>query len=917
MGRNKPQKRKPELPTPWSEPSGRNIEQSNEVRPIATELVTGSAGDGWGEDRITGSEPASPDEFEPNRFLGPYEVLEQLGRGGMGTVFLARDMRLGRLVALKCLSSERQSLAQRFLTEARLTARCKHDNIVDIYQVDEIDGRPFMALEYVEGQTLRSHISGHTDAVEHPPTGAVLGAVSPTRAAELMVPVVRALVHAHTLGIVHRDLKPENIMLAEGGPIKVLDFGIAKLLADEAISIATAEKSLLSGSIDMTGPGAILGTIPYMSPEQLSGGDVDGRSDIWAMGIMLYELVAGQHPLAPLARDRFIRVPVLDEPMPRVSERIPELGPLAPIIDRCLLKRKADRTGSARVLLAELERLLPDHQAAARFEYQAPYVGLTAFQESDADRFFGRDHDIAHMMARLRHQPLVTIVGPSGCGKSSFVRAGVIPALKRSGEGFKIAVLRPGRSPLGALASALRQVSPSTDEASADLAGEARQFDTLLSTLRTQPGYAGMRLRAHASDTVRQILLFVDQLEELYMRDVDAEERAAFAACLDSAANDPSSPIRVVLAVRSEFLDRLLDERQLMPGITRELMFLPALGRDGLRTALLGPAQALDYRFEDPEVTDQDARGDGAGPDSPVARIVHTVEHAPSLLPMLQLAAVRLWDERDHERRLLTGAAYSRMGGVTGALAAHADAVLAGLSARERPLARAIFTHLVTRAGAPTSASLTELRALTPGDDTDRGDTIERVAHHLADARLLVIRTARAGHDHAEPRQSDVDPTARLVVSLVHTSLIERWPKLARWLDERAREDERADAGAVAQGERGAGLEPGRRLLVCALAVAVVALLVVAGYVLGHRAGASERASPERAAAAGPSAAEASAEDGLRGWRSLLEAQLERRFGPLPDAARARLAQASIAQLTAWSERAVTASSLGEVLIEP
>ncbi len=153
----------------------------------------------------------------PGDVVGHYELIRELGHGGMGVVFLARDIKLARRVAIKFIHTDSASLTARFVAEARTTARCQHENIVIIHEIDEVGGSPYMVLEYLRGQSLRHHVNGK--------------AVAPRRAVELMLPVVRALERAHEHGIVHRDLKPENIHVTEAGAIKVLDFGIAKAFA--------------------------------------------------------------------------------------------------------------------------------------------------------------------------------------------------------------------------------------------------------------------------------------------------------------------------------------------------------------------------------------------------------------------------------------------------------------------------------------------------------------------------------------------------------------------------------------------------------------------------------------------------------------------------------------------------------------
>ena len=179
--------------------------------------------------------------------IGQYELVRQLGCGGMGVVFLARDIRLGRRVAIKFLSEENESSAEEFRAEARATARCKHENIVTVYDVGEIQGHSYMVLEYIEGCTLREWLDDHWQNEHSPGRDFALAdtvtsahsAVSVVVALQMIIPVVRALAHAHARGLVHRDLKPENIMLPCDGPIKVLDFGLATVLDPSGYSHIT------------------------------------------------------------------------------------------------------------------------------------------------------------------------------------------------------------------------------------------------------------------------------------------------------------------------------------------------------------------------------------------------------------------------------------------------------------------------------------------------------------------------------------------------------------------------------------------------------------------------------------------------------------------------------------------------------
>ncbi|WP_437665632.1 nSTAND1 domain-containing NTPase [Sorangium sp. So ce1182] len=679
--------------------------------------------------------------------LKHYEIIRKLGQGGMGVVYLARDTKLGRLVAVKVLLESDGRSAERFLAEARSTARCKHENIVVIHEVDEVDRVPYMVLEHLEGRTLRAFL------VER------AGPLPLSLAVELMLPVVRALGCAHALGIVHRDLKPENVFLTEAGPIKVLDFGIAKQLDADEIERLAAQGANSRWLPALTQEGALVGTVPYMAPEQWRAEKVDPRTDLWAVGIMLFELCTGTHPLAPFAVGQLGQVRRLDVPMPRASDTRPDLGALGDVIDRCLKKRPDERFGGTEELIAALEPLLPGAKAPALREDASPFAGLGAFQEVDAGRFFGRDHDVAALVGRLRSQPLVMVAGPSGAGKSSFVRAGVIPALKRSGEPWEAFTRRPGRRPLHALADLLAQIAatPVTtgappDASSSHAFSSASDPDALIAALRAQPGLLGARLRARCRSqrAEHKILVFVDQLEELYTQGIDPAERAAFVACLEGVADDALSPLRVVLCMRSDFLDRLAEDRRLMTEVTRGLWFLPPLDPNGLVAALMRPVEALGYRFETAEMT---------------RAMLRALESAASPLPLLQFTATKLWEARDRGRRLLTQESYEKLGGVAGALSTHADAVLAGLSGIEQSLCRAIFLRLVSPERTRAVVSLPDLRELD-----EQLDAVDRVVFRLCEARLLLIETAE---ERAFP-----------TVELVHESLIESWPKLGRWLDD-------------------------------------------------------------------------------------------------------------------------------------
>nr|MCU0687016.1 protein kinase [Polyangiaceae bacterium] len=690
------------------------------------------------------------DGFVAGARLRHYEVVRPIGRGGMGSVFLARDTKLGRLVAIKVLHEHSDEKVQRFLAEARATARCRHENIVVIYEADEFGGCPYMVLEYLEGRTLHEWLVLRAAAV--PAGGSALGAVPPGVAVELILPVVRALVCAHASGIVHRDLKPANVFLTDEGQVKVLDFGIAKRRGADELTALAGVPLPPEGGDELTQPGTLLGTLPYMAPEQWLGEEVDARADLWAVGILLFRLVTGAHPLAPIGSVmQLAQVAMLEVPMPRVDSRRPGLGPLAAIIDGCLQKRRADRFDSARALQAALEALGADRGAPAHGEGGDPFAGLAPFQEADAARFFGREAEAAAVLGRLRSQPLVAVAGPSGAGKSSLVRAGVVPALRHTSPETEVTVLRPGRRPLEALAELLLlRVRAGSDA----VGGSASMppVEGVAARLLARPGLLGARLRARCRQLGpgHRFVLFVDQFEELYTLGASPDERAAFLACLTGVADDASSPLRVLLSLRSDFLDRAAEDRAFAAELTRGLVLLPPMRRAGLAEALLRPLEEAGYRVED---------------EAMVGAMLEALGRTRSPLPLLQFTAGKLWEARDRERRLLTRASYERLGGVEGALSAHADAMLVGLLPAERDLCRALFLRLVTPERTRAIVELSELGA----GEVERGAMAQLVAR-LVDARIVLVEPA-GGRGGA-------------TVELVHESLIERWATLKRWLDE-------------------------------------------------------------------------------------------------------------------------------------
>ncbi len=286
--------------------------------------------------------------------LGHYEILAPLGAGGMGEVFLARDSKLERQVAIKLLGDEFNQHAdrlQRFIQEARAASALNHPNIITIHEIGEIEGAHYIATEYIEGETLRHHIQHSRMKLRE-----VL---------DILVQVASALSTAHQAGIIHRDLKPENLMLRPDGLVKVLDFGLAKL-NEKAAPVADSAAPTISRKA--TDPGTVMGTVQYMSPEQARGKTVDARSDIFSLGIVLYELIAGRPPFTGETSTDVLAAILDKEPLPllRFVDGVPP--ELQRMISKMLRKERDERYQTMKDVLLDLKELRDELALEAKLE---------------------------------------------------------------------------------------------------------------------------------------------------------------------------------------------------------------------------------------------------------------------------------------------------------------------------------------------------------------------------------------------------------------------------------------------------------------------------------------------------------------------------------------------------------------------
>ena len=741
--------------------------------------------------------------------------------GGMGEVYLARDLRLGRKVAIKMIRRREHYSSkdeEHFLQEARATARFSHPNIVLIYEAGKYEDDLYLALEYLDGENLRERMRS--------------GPLSVSEVESVGLAVARGLAEAHRNRILHKDIKPENVFLCRDGFIKLVDFGVAQEV-DEASTVERNEQ----------GKRVVRGSPGYLAPEQWGAGRATTATDIWAFGVLLYEMIVGHRPYSGSPRRELSKLVRSAKPIqpPEEFDEIPR--DLADLVLHMLDKQPSQRPTASEIagILEHARR----SKAAGRGAGASPYRGLLPFNERHADLFFGRDAEIAEFLEKIRVQPLLPVVGPSGAGKSSFVRAGVISALRERGR-WVVLHMRPGARPFVRLASQLisgggtlgsgtefsltaslrsgsgrhdlgsadkkenegedstrtvvdmpsssdfeihasrealvaaqgqEGVRPETREPVAvatspgsgeDVSGRhATSLDSWQETgheegaeisldtsmlavqLEEEPGLLALKLRDLAHATHSNVFLFVDQMEELYTMVQDTNVQERFMAAMCRAADDAFDPVRVSFTLRDDFLGRAATTAETRAALS-QVTVIRSPGPDALREIIEKPLAAVGYSFEDSTFVDD---------------MIADVHDEANSLPLLQFTARVLWDRRDQKRRLILRSAYEAIGGVAGALADHSDAVLAGMSADEIFVAKQLLLRLVTKDGTRKVVARKDLL-------DNLGPLAEDVLGRLTKARLLAVR------QHRDGIRADAD------VELVHESLITRWRRLSRWINE-------------------------------------------------------------------------------------------------------------------------------------
>ena len=662
----------------------------------------------------------------PNpRSVKGYDLLEQLGEGAYGAVYRARQPLVEREVAIKVILPQyanQPDFIRRFETEAQLVAQLEHIHIVPLYDYWRDPDGAYLVMRLMRGGSLSDSLQQDSPW-------------EPDDAARLVDQVASALDAAHQKGIVHRDLKPANILLDEDSNAFLSDFGIAKQLDIDAETTQTE---------------VILGTPAYITPEQVQSLPVSPQTDIYALGILLYQLLVGDHPF-PDSSNAELVVKHLQEPLPYVRDTHPELpAALDGVIQRATAKNPSDRYPDAPSLAEDFRRALQLETTLPEIseeELYNPYKGLRAFQVADADDFFGRDKLTGQLLAHLASPGsdghFLAVVGPSGSGKSSVVKAGLLPALLKGAlpgsDQWFITEMHPGSRPVNELALALLSIS--TDP----------QLDLVAQLKRDEQGLLEAA-RTALPTKESHLLLVIDQFEELFSLVEDETERTHFLELLHSAVTDAQGQVRVVLTLRADFYDRPLMYPDFGKLVEKHTVVVLPLAPEELEQAIQRPTERVGA------VLEMDL----------AAAISADVADQPGALPLLQYALTELFERR--EGRMLTNQAYQSIGGVLGALGRRAEEVYADLDQDGKAAARQIFLRLVTLGEGAEDTRRRVLRTELESLFSEQPAIINSVIDVFGAARLLSF-------DH--------DPATRSpTVEVSHEALLQEWRRLRAWLDQ-------------------------------------------------------------------------------------------------------------------------------------
>ncbi|MEE4272069.1 MAG: serine/threonine-protein kinase, partial [Thermoanaerobaculales bacterium] len=484
--------------------------------------------------------------FSTGQVLGErYEILEMLGRGGMGEVWRAFDLKLRVEVGLKALRDDlfrNERRLELLRQEVRAAREVVSPNVCRIFDLIEIDGRELVSMEFIDGATLLGVLQER-------------GPLELKEAQDIASQFLSGLEAIHKAGLVHRDVKPENIMLTRAGRVVVMDFGLARE--------------------PESGAGSVSGTPAYMAPEHAAGGVVDARADVYSAGVVLAEMVSPEGIKSYESRQS-VWEGVRSEPA-----QVPD-SPWAPVIKRAVARDRERRPNSAHTLIRELENVTLRVEGA---EDLHPYPGLASFTEENAEFFFGREAEIEAVWRRLEGAHILAIVGASGAGKSSFIEAGLRP---NAPTDWQIARCTPGNAAVASLRRALIR----------ELTGDAETLELLVDSDSSATIVEAATRWRNRQD---QALLVIDQFEELFTQN-SSEEQSRFTGLIGRLAVD--ADVRVLVAMRDDFLLHCNRHEALRPLFANLTPLDPPTG-SALRRAVTQPALKCGYRFEDDELVEE------------------------------------------------------------------------------------------------------------------------------------------------------------------------------------------------------------------------------------------------------------------------------------------------------------------------
>lgn len=666
-----------------------------------------------------------------------YRLKEEIGVGAFGAVYRAEQTIIGREVAIKIILPQFAShpdFIRSFEAEAQLVARLEHIHIVPLFDYWRDPDGAYLVMRLLP-TSLREEIDRYK-------TGMPL-----ERVATVLEQIAAALMVAHRNGVIHRDLKPGNILLDPDGNAYLADFGIAKVVTKDKPD---------ENPDDQT----VTGTPAYISPEQIMGHPVSAQTDIYSLGVMLFEMIAGEKPFATSQMTQLIMAH-LQQDLPSILQLKPDVPEeVDEVIRKATAKKPEDRYQDAISVARDFRQAISGGSAVINDQYLMdtlqieaivnPYKGLRAFEEADAADFFGREVLVQRLLDRMAEShPLahfLAVIGPSGSGKSSVVKAGVLPALRQGAlpesHNWYIAEMVPNTRPLRELENLLLSIAGS---------GEAIIHQVLTSG-------APEALIAAANTILpqgAQLVLMIDQFEEAFTMVQDEKERARFLEMIRFAAIHPESRVRVIVTLRADFMDQPLAYPGFGELIRQRTEFVLPMTAEEIERAIVAPAERVGLQVE----TDL------------LAAIIADVQGEPGALPLLQYALTEVFARRIGI--LLTLDGYTDSGGVLGALANRAEQLFMTLDAKTQASVRQLFLRLVT---------------LGEGKQDTRRRVLWSELMLIADDNPEIL-TVRDLFVKYRLLTTDRDPQTREpILEIAHEALIRRWQRLLEWLNA-SRED--------------------------------------------------------------------------------------------------------------------------------